>query len=201
VVNAVRRVTCVLNLLPYVRQTRCGHQLELSTLTIMAKNAKKGTTTQGKPITDFFTLAGKPPPQPSKSRVSPSIPASSSQVIRPTVLNKSKVASIVSKPPIESLSKAHGRQFLDGFGSSSSTKTRSLSSLKRGRSPDSQAQTRATTPLNKKALSDSKTDDHRKGKFDSDSDIEIPNTVIYVNSTVCRSLIPWCIFLISCSPI
>ena len=155
----------------------------------MAKNAKKGTTTQGKAITDFFTFAGKPPPQPSKSRVSPSMPASSSQVIRPTILNKSKVASIVSKPPIESLSKAPS---LDDLGSSSSTKTRPLSSLKRGRSPD--FQTRATTPLNKKVISDSKTDDRRKSKFDSDSDIEIPNTVIYVNSMVCQSLIPWCTY-------
>lgn len=161
----------------------------------MAKNAKKVTATHGKPITDFFTLAGKSHSQPSKSRVSPSMPsqASSSQDVRATettgVPNASKVASIVSKPPIESSSKAHGRSFLDGSESSSSTKTRSLlassaiSSLKRVRSPDFHTHVRASTPFkNKKALSDTvKINDDRRGKFDSDSDIEMSNTVIYVN--------------------
>lgn len=163
----------------------------------MARNEKKGTITHGKPITDFFTLASKPHP---KSRVSPSMSsqASPSQDIIATraseiteTLNKSKVASIVSKPPINSSSEPHSRQFLDG----SSTKTRPLfassaptSSLKRVRSPDFQAHARASAPHNKRALSDTvKTPDRRRDIFDSDSDIEMPNTVIYVNSTVCHS--------------
>ena len=163
----------------------------------MAKNAKKGTNTQGKPITDFFTLAGKSHSQPSKSRVSPS-QASSSQNVRATettgVSDRSKVASIVSKPSIEPLSKAYGRSFLDGSESGSSAKTRSLfasSSLKRVRSPDFQTRACASTSFNnKKAPSDAvKISDRRRGKFDSDSDIEMSNTVIYVNSSVCHSSI------------
>jgi len=183
----------------------------------MAKNAKKGTTGHGKPITDFFTLASKPHPQVSKSRVSPSVPsqAGSSQVVRTTgasetteaLLNKLKVASITSKPKIESSSRVHGHEFLDGSESGFpqySTKTGlpnppfaspvAISSLKRVRSPDFQPHTRASTPLNsKKAMSYSlKTPDRRRGKFDSDSDIETTNTVIHVKSTVCHnSILQW----------
>lgn len=171
------------------------------------KNAKKRTT-QGKPITDFFAPASKPHPQPSKSRVSPSVPsqASSSQDIKVAgasettgmPLNKSKVASIVSKSQIGSSSKGHGLEFFDGLENSSSTKT-SLSkplfassgiSLKRVRSPDFQAYTKPSTSLNKKLISDNlKTSDRRRGKFDSDSDMDTPNTVVYVNSTVYHSSI------------
>ena len=57
----------------------------------MAKNTKTQTTTQGDPITDFFTPASKPHPQSStgsRMRISSSIPslaqASSSGDIRPT---------------------------------------------------------------------------------------------------------------------
>ena len=169
----------------------------------MAKNTKKRTTTQGKPITDFFTLAshGKPHPQPSKMGVSPSIPsqASSSEDIRPTgtsvttgVLSKSKVASIASKP-IKISSKVHGREFLDGSESSHSTKT-SLSkppfnsSAISSRSPDFQTHAVATAPLNnKRALPHTvKISDRRRGKHDSDSDVEMANTIVYVNSTVCH---------------
>lgn len=176
----------------------------------MAKNTKKGIV-HGKPITDYFTLGSKPRPQPSKSRVTPSMPsqASTSQDVRVTsesettgvLLNKSKVASIASKPPIEPLYKAHGHEFLDGSESSSFTKTglteppfassSAMSSLKRVRSPDFQSHARVSTPLNsKKTLSDSvKTPTRRRGKFDSDSDIEMSNTIVYENSTVHHSLI------------
>ena len=171
----------------------------------MAKNTKKRTTTQGKPITDFFTLASKPHPQPSKMRVSSSMPsqANSSEDIRPTgtsvttgVLNKSKVASIVSKPPIESSSEVQGREFLDSSESSYSRKTSFsklpfASSAISSRSPDFQAHARASTPLNNKnALSDTvKISDRRRGKCDNDSDIEMANTIVYVNSTVHHSSI------------
>ena len=166
------------------------------------KNTKKATTIQGKPITDFFTLASKSHLQPSKVRVSSSIPsqASSSEDIRPTgtpkttsVLNNSKVASIVSKPPIESSSKVHGREFLDGSGSNHSTKT-SLSkpyfaSAISSRSPDFQAHVETSSPLNdKKALSDTvKVSHRRRGRGDSDS--EMVNAIVCVNSTVCHSSI------------
>jgi hypothetical protein len=168
----------------------------------MAKNTKKGTITLGKPITDFFPLAGKPHPQPSKMRVSPS-QASSSEDIRPTgasktngVLKNSKVASIVFKPPIESSSKVHGREFLDDSKTSHSTKT-SLSkppfasSAISSRSPDFQPHAGASTLLNnKRALSDAvKISDRRRDKCDTDSDIEMANTVIYVNHKVCHSSI------------
>ena len=172
----------------------------------MAKNTKKRTTTQGKPITDFFSLASKhhPPSQPSKIRVSPSIPsqASSSDDIRPTdtsettgVLNNSiRVASIASKRPIEPSSKGHGREFLNGSKSSHSSKTNlskrpSTSSAISSRSPDFQAHAGASTPLNnKKALSDAvKISDRRRRKCDIDSDTEMANTVVYVNSSVCHS--------------
>ena len=169
---------------------------------IMAKNTKKATTTQGKPITDFFTLAGKPHPQPSKIRVSSSMPsqASSSEDARPTgtskatgVLKNSKVASIVSKPVIESSSKVHGREFLDGSESSqtSLSKPPFTSSAISSRSPDFQSHTRASTPPNnKKALSDTvKISDRRRGRCDSDSDIEMVNAIVHVNSTVCHSSI------------
>ena len=180
---------------------RCQPLIEI----IMAKNTKKRSTTQGKPITDFFSLASKPHPQPSKMRVSSSMPSqvSSFEDIRPTsasettgVLNKSKVASIVSKPLIESSSEVHGREFLDGSESSYSTKT-SISKTPftsfaiSSRSPNFQAHAGASTPLNnKKALSDTvKISDRRRGKCESDSDIEMANTSIYVNSTVCHSSI------------
>ena len=169
------------------------------------KNTKKAATTQGKPITDFFTLASKPHSQPSKVRVPSSIPsqASSSENIRPTgtpktssVLNNSKVASIVSKPPIESSSKVHDYEFLDGSESSHFTKT-SLSkppfasSAISSRSPDVEADVEASSPLNNKnALSDTvKVSHRRRGRCDSNSDVEMLNTVVYVNSTVCHSSI------------
>ena len=168
-------------------------------MTKNTKNTKKANTTQGKPITDFF--ASKPHPQPSsKMRVSSSIPsqASSSGDIRPTgtskttgVLNNSKVASIVSKSPIESSSKVRGREFIDDSERSHSTKT-SLSkppfssSAISSRSPDFQAHVGASIPLNnKKALSDAvKISVRRRNKCDSDSDIEMVNSAVYVNSTV-----------------
>ena len=171
----------------------------------MAKNTKKRTTTQGNPITDFFTLASKPHPQSttsSRMQVSPSIPsqASSSGDIRPTgtsettgALNNSKFASIKHKPPIKSSSKVHGREFLDGSKSSHSTKTslskRPFTSAISSRSPDFHARTGTPTSLNnKKALSNSvKISDRRRGKCDSDSDIEMANTVVNVNSTVCHT--------------
>ena len=166
------------------------------------KNTKKATTTQGKPITDFFTLSSKshPPSQPSKMRVSSSLPsqASSSEDIKPTtgtskttsILSNSKVASIVSKPTAESSSKVYGR---DVSERSLSTKTSlskpafaSPSSAISSRSPDFQAHARASTPLNnKKALSDTvKTSDRRRNKRDSDADIEMANST--VDSTVCH---------------
>ena len=167
---------------------------------IMAKNTKKRTTTQGKPITDFFSLASlsNPHPQPSRLRVSSSMPSqvSSSEDIRPTsapeitgVSNKSTVASIVS-------SEVHGREFLDSFENNYSTK-RSLSktpftsSAISSRSPDFQAHAGASTPLNnKKMLSDTvKISGRRRGKCESDSDIEMANTSVYVNSMVCHSSI------------
>lgn len=168
-----------------------------------AKNTKKATTTQGKPITDFFALASKP--QPSKMRVSSSRPsqASSSEDSEPTgtskttsALNNSKVASIVSKQPIESSSGLHSRELLDG-SESHSTKTRSSktpfvssSAISSSRSPDFQAHVGSSAPLNnKKALSDTvKVSHRRRNKCDSDSDIEMLNTA--VNSTVCHSSIP-----------
>lgn len=179
----------------------------------MAKNTKKRTTAHGKPITDFFTLASKPNPQSGKSWVSPSMSqASSSQDIRATgaskttgmLLDKSKVASIASKCLTESSSKPHDHELLDDSKTSSSqypmeassskplfASSAATSSLKRVRSPDFQTHARASTPLNdRKVRSDSvKTPDRRRGKFDSDSDIETPNTIVYVNSTVCHSLI------------
>ena len=174
----------------------------------MAKDAKKRTTTQKKPITDFFTLAtSKTHPHPSKMpvRVSPSITsqASSSDDIRPTdtpkttgVLNNSiRVASIASKRPIEPSSKVHGREFLDGSKSSHFTK-KSLSkprfaSSVSSKSPDFQADAGASSLLNdKKALPGIvKVSGHRRRKCDSDSDIEMANSVVYVNSTVCHSSI------------
>ena len=163
------------------------------------KNTKKATTAQGKPITDFFTLASKP--QPNKSRVSSSIPShsSSSEDIRPAgtpkttgVLNNSKVTSIVSKPPVESSSKAHGREFFDVSESKLSTKksfskTPFASSAISSRSPDFQAHSGASTSLNKKkALSGAvKISNRRRNKRDSDSDIEMMNKTVY--STVCHS--------------
>jgi hypothetical protein len=159
----------------------------------MAKNTKKATTTRGKPITDFFTLANKPHPQPSKMRVSSSIPSqeSSSEDIRPTtgtskttgVLSNSKVASIVSKPPAESSSKVYGRDVSERTKTSLS-KPAFTSSAIPSRSPDFQAHARASTPLNnKKALSDTvKVSGRRRNKRDSDSDIEMVITT--VNSTV-----------------
>ena len=165
----------------------------------MAKNTKKATTTQGKPITDFFTLASKPQPQSRKTRrVSSSVlsPGSSSEDIRPTgtskttgVSNNSKVASIVSKSPIESSSKVHGRELLDGSESSHSTRT-SLSkspfasSAISSRSSDFQAHAGASARLNnKRSLSDTiKVSNRRRNKRDSDSDIEMVNTT--VNLTV-----------------
>lgn len=178
----------------------------------MAKNTKKGTTSQVKSITDFFTPASKPHPQASKSRVAPSVPsqANSPQNVSVTgasettgvLLNKSKVVSVASKPSIESLSRVRGFECLGESESSSqySTKTglskpsiATISSLKRVRSPDFQAHVRASTPFNgKKAQPNSvKPLDRRRGKFDSDSDVEMPNTIVYV-STVCHSPIMTC---------
>jgi hypothetical protein len=165
------------------------------------KNTKNATTSQGKPITDFFTLASKPHLQPSKTRVSSSVSsqASSSEDIRSAgspkttgVLNNSKVASIVSKPPIGSSSEVHGREFLDGSESHSTktslSKPSFASSAIPSRSQDFQAHARASASLNnKKALSDTvKISDRRRNKCDSDSDMEMANTT---NSTVSHSLI------------
>jgi hypothetical protein len=163
------------------------------------KNAKKATTTQGKPITDFFTLASKPHPQPSKMRVSSSISSqeSSSEDIRPTtgtskttgVLSNSKVASIVSKPPAESSTKVYGRDVSEGSLSTktSLSKPAFASSAIPSRSPDFQAHARASTPLNN--ISDTvKVFDRRRNKRDSDSDVEMMITT--VNSTVCHSSTP-----------
>ena len=156
----------------------------------MTKNTKKNTSTQGKPITDFFTPASKSYPQRSKTLLSSSIPsqATSSGDNRPTgtlettgALNNSiHVALIASKRSIESSSKVYGREFLDGSKSSHFTK-RSLS-----KHPG------ASTPLkDRKAISDTiiKVSDCHRRKRDSDSDIdsEMANTVVYVNSTVCHS--------------
>ena len=171
------------------------------------KNTKKAATTQGKPITDFFTPASKPHPQPGPNskmrRVSSSVPSqeSSSEDIKPTtstskttgVLSNSKVASIVSTPPTESSSKVYGR---DVSERSLSTKTSlskpafASSSAISSRSPDFQAHPRASTPLNsKKALSDTvKISNRRKNKRDSVSDIEMANAT--VDSTVCHSPTP-----------
>ena len=166
------------------------------------KNTKKSPTTQGKPITDFFTLATKPHPQPTKIRVSSSIPsqASSSEDIRPTgtskttgVLDNSKLASIKYKPQIQS-PRRHGRELLDG-SESHSTKT-SLSktpfvssSAISSRSLDSQAHAGASASQNnKKALSDAvKMSDRRRNKRHSDSDTEMVNSTVH--STVCHSSI------------
>lgn len=168
----------------------------------MAKNAKKRTTTQGKPITDFFSLASKSHPQPpSKTRVSPSIrsQASSSEDIRPIgtsentgVLSDSKFTSIKSKPLIVSSSKVHGREILD-----SSESKRKISSAISSRPPDFREHSRVSTPLknNKKALSD-----RRRGNCDNDSDIEMANTIVHVNSTVCHSLISQWRFYINIFP-
>ena len=177
----------------------------------MAKNTKTQTTTQGDPITDFFTPASKPHPQSStgsRMRISPSIPslaqASSSGDIRPTgtsettgALNNSKFASIKYKPLIKTSSKVHSRESLDGSKSSHSTKTSSskrplASSAISSKSPDFQAHVGTSTSLNKEALSDTvKISDRRRGKCDSDSDIEMANTVVYVNSTVCHSAVQY----------
>jgi hypothetical protein len=172
----------------------------------MAKNTKRRTTPQGKPITDFFTLASKSHPQPTpSSKMSSPITSqaspSDSEDIRPRgtlettgVLNNSiHVASIASKRPIKSLSKVHGR---DGSKSSHLTK-KSLSkppfasSAISSRSPGFQAHAGASTRLNnKKAPSDTiKVSDRRRRQCDSDSDIEMANTVVYVNSSVCHSSI------------
>lgn len=166
----------------------------------MAKNTKKPATNHGKPITSFFARTPKPPPASSQD-----VPSSSSETASSAISSSKKtktstflalntdmdspqeVPQMVTKNSIPqerrtSVSSSRKADTLSSFQAPLTPST-SSSSLKRSRIPDVQLEMEPSASRN---CSESlKSHDHRKGKFDSDSDVEPSSAIVYVTSTVC----------------
>ncbi|KAF8973202.1 hypothetical protein BDZ97DRAFT_1912770 [Flammula alnicola] len=172
----------------------------------MAKNAKKPIVHHGKPITAFFTRSSKAPPTsqdaPSSSAETGSLKKSSSHAsitlngFEPSenAVVTSKSPQSASKSPVKSVSTITSLSGTTVHSPRSSERgttsqilvvpSASTASRKRSRSPDVLSSKRSSTPNHSGKLPGTlKSPERRKNKFDSDSEVEDFDAIIYVKST------------------